>query len=87
MAKDLSLKHFEEQVIVFDPNSGQTHCLDISVWEIFSQISTKEPSSLLKLKQYFTDDCPEDEKAMLDGYIQDMINSLLQLKLIRAIPK
>lgn len=85
MANDLSLKHFDDQVIVFDPNSGQTHCLDISVCEIFDQVSTKKPSSLLKLKKHFIMDCPEDEKAMLGGYIQDMIDSLIQLKLIRVI--
>lgn len=80
----LCLKHFNDQVVVFDPNSGQTHCLDISACEIFNQISTKKPKSLLKLKQYFIDSCQEHEKAMLDNYIQDMINSFLQLKLVRV---
>ncbi len=83
-ANNLLTKHFNEQVIVFDPNTGQTHCLDSNVNEILNQLLVDKPSPLSQLKQFFMLDCLDDEKTMLNDYIQDMIDNLLQLKLIRA---
>lgn len=81
---NLLAKHFNEQVIVFDPNTGQTHCLDSNINEILNHLSTNKPSLLSQLKQFFIQDCSDDEKTMLNDYIQDMIDNLLQLKLIRS---
>ncbi len=83
-ANNLLTKYFNEQVIVFDPNTGQTHCLDSNISDILKQLATDKPSSLLQVKQFFMLDCLDDEKTMLNDYIQDMIDSLLQLKLIHA---
>jgi len=81
---NLLYKKFSEQVIVFDPNTGQTHCLDSNVSEILNLLFVDKPSPLSQLKQFFMLDCHDDEKTMLNDYIQDMIDNLLQLKLIRA---
>lgn len=83
-ASNLLTKHFNEQVIVFDPNTGQTHCLDSNINDILEQLATDKASSLSQLKQFFMQDCLADEKTMLNNYIQDMIDNLLQLKLIHA---
>ncbi|WP_114327591.1 hypothetical protein [Candidatus Colwellia aromaticivorans] len=81
---NLVTKDFSEQVIVFDPNTGQTHCLDSNVNEILNQLTVDIPKPLSQLKQFFIQDCLDDEKTMLKDYIQDMIDNLLQLKLIRV---
>ncbi len=75
---------FSDQIIVFDPNTGQTHCLDNNVIEILERLSTNKLNSLPQLKQFFTQNCSNDEKTRINDYIQDMINNLLQLKLIRV---
>mgnify|MGYP000425974133 CR=1 FL=1 len=86
-ANNLLTKYFNEQVIVFDPNTGQTHCLDSNVSDILKQLATDKASSLSQVKLFFMQDCPDDEKTMLNDYIQDMIDNLLQLKLIHAYSK
>ncbi len=83
-SSNLLHEYFSEQVIVFDPNTGQTHCLDNNVIEILGQMSTNKSNSLAQLKQFFTQECSNDEKTRINDYIQDMINNLLQLKLIRV---
>ena len=80
----LLIKKFDEQLIIFDSNTGQTHCLDSNVNEIFQQLSCNKPTPLSKLKSYFILSCKDDEKAMLNDYIQDMIDNLLKLKLITS---
>lgn len=77
-------KEYNEQVIVFVPNTGQTHCLDGTTKTLLNQLATDQPSSASKLKQFFMQDCTNDEKAILNNYIQDMIDNLLQLKLIHT---
>ncbi len=81
---NLRIKNFNDQVIVFDPNTGQTHCLDSNVNEILNYLPTDKPCQSSQLKQFFMQDCLNDEKAMLNDYIQDMIDSLLKLKLIHT---
>ncbi|MCW8832339.1 MAG: HPr-rel-A system PqqD family peptide chaperone [Colwellia sp.] len=81
---NLLTKHYDEHVIVFDPNTGQTHCLDSNVNEVLNHLPTNKPYQSSQLKQFFMQDCANDEKTMLNDYIQDMIDNLLQLKLIRA---
>lgn len=83
-SSSLLLKEFSEQVIVFNPNNGQTHCLDSNVIEILNQLPTNKPNSLSQLQQFFMQDCLDNEKNMLNDYIQDMIDNLLHLKLIHA---
>lgn len=77
-------KLYNEQVIVFDPNTGQTHCLDSNVNEILNQLTVDKPRPISQLKQFFIQDCLDNEKTMLNDYIQDMIDNLLQLKLIQS---
>lgn len=81
---NLVIKHFKTEIIVFDPNTGQTHRLDSNVNEILNQLTVDIPKPLSQLKQFFIQDSLEDEKTMLNDYIQDMIDNLLQLKLIHA---
>jgi len=81
---NILIKSFDDEVIIFDPNTGQTHCLDINVNELFSQLSVNMPRPLSQVKKFFIQDCPDEEKAMLNVYIQDMIDNLLKLKLITS---
>jgi hypothetical protein len=81
---NLIIKDFKNEIIVFDPNTCQTHCLDSSINEIFQQLSCSKPTSLSQLKKIFMLSCQANEKSMLNDYIQDMIDSLLQLKLIHS---
>ncbi|MCJ8321077.1 MAG: hypothetical protein MJK12_15665 [Colwellia sp.] len=84
-ASKLKILSFDEQIIVFDPNTGQTHCLDSNVNEIFSQLQPNQAITLSQLQQfYIPEDCPSEEKSVLNSYIQDMINNLLRLKLVFA---
>ena len=82
-ANNLLCKIFDEQVIVFAPNTGQTHCLDKNVDALFQQLSAEKPTPTSQLKQFYLQDCQEHEKSMLNSYIQDMIDNLLKLKLIQ----
>ena len=81
---NLITKLFDEHIIVFDPNTGQTHCFDSNVNQLLNLLSSETPNSLSVLEKFFMQDCPEDEKTILSNYIQDMINNLLELKLIHS---
>lgn len=77
-------KVYDDQVIVFVPSTGQTHCLDNNISEVLNLLSNDKPSALSQLMQFFLHDCTNDEKTILNNYIQDMIDNLLKLKLIRV---
>ena len=81
-AADLRIKTFDEQIIVFDPATGQTHCLDANTNEIFAQLDCDTPLPDTQLTQFFLQDCQADEKIVLDKYLQAMLKNLLDLKLI-----
>ena len=75
---------YADQVIIYDDSTGQTHAFDSNVIEVLNHLSPSKPIDSQQLINFFIKDCSQDEKTMLNTYIQAMIDNLLQLKLIRA---
>jgi PqqD family protein of HPr-rel-A system len=85
VAEQLKLALFDDGLVVFDPNSGQTHNIDNNSFEILQYIQTVESSSIADITQYITTGCNENEKTLLSQYIQDIINNLIQLNIIKVV--
>lgn len=81
-ASGIRFKLYDEQMIVFDPNNGQTHCLDACANEIFEQLHEHKSMLLSQLIDSFSNDLPIDEKSMITDYITGMIDDLLTLDLV-----
>ena len=70
-----------ESSIVFDPSTGQTHCLDNTALQVLNKIP-KQGIEAEELVSHFVDEYNDDEKNILFKYLDDIIKQLIRLQLV-----
>lgn len=81
----IEVTEFENSVVVFDYNSGQTHNIDLDVYDIICFIQLNSPIESSSVEEKFIANSSPEEKTLLSTYIRDIINSLVQLKLVQSV--
>ena len=85
VANNIKFAIYEDGLIVFDPNSGQTHNLDSNSVEIIDFIKNTPKPFVENIIEHISNNCTDDEKTLLYQYIQDIINNLIQLNIIKVV--
>lgn len=81
-ADNLHYQLYDDHVVLFDENNGQTHCLDSN---IITVLACFKHQNIIHLDDLISQLTTTEDKANLIDYINNMVNSLVKPQLLKFV--